>query len=315
MDMYDAKRHRTPVSHTFSQVQDNNSKVYRQTPISTILKVGRESPVQRLLNILPGNVPQLANQSDTMQSYIMQNSSDRVRQIILNPNIHVNLTFGGGLGPGVAANTDMSITWNDGVVHGPIDLFNANNANIVSTINFAYYVSHRITIDIAVTNPPIGNTTWQGNLLHELEAHTGLANKIDSLIKKRINYKNRGAIRNADTNIKNEIITSINKRNVDNEHYNFAIGGGGGEKAMTATVLNQRDNASKIAVLLDIGRDRINHLDLANQALRLKRINFNEAVNMICKWISTIQKKITNKTQGQINDIHTLLNYNKSKLK
>ena len=45
MDMYEAKRHRTPVSHTFSQVQDNNSKVYRQTPISTILKVGRESPV------------------------------------------------------------------------------------------------------------------------------------------------------------------------------------------------------------------------------------------------------------------------------
>lgn len=313
--MYEAKRHRTPVSHTFSQVHDNNSKVYRQTPISTILKVGRESPVQRLLNILPGNVPQLANQSDTMQSYIMQNSSDRVRQIILNPNIHVNLTFGGGLGPGVAANTDMSITWNDGVVHGPIDLFNANNANIVSTINFAYYVSHRITIDIAVTNPPIGNTTWQGNLLHELEAHTGLADKIDSLIQEGLMYRRKGNTRNIDTRIDRKIATSMVARNVDNEHYNFAIGSGGTEKAMTDTVIHQPDNVSQVAVLLDIGKDRIDHLISANHTLRLERIHFNDVVNMINNWISIVQNKILNKTQGQINDIHTLLNYNKSKLK
>ena len=158
-----------------------------------------------------------------------------------------------------------------------------------------YHILINITLETALPGGPLPVTTWEGNLLHELEAHTKLAGKIIN------NFKS--------PNKAKLIRSSIEARTEQAEHYAYAISGG--TSTVMETAIKAAPLARKFLVFLDMLRDRLDQIQIATNPITPgrvtpQRVHHNGEIQAIIKWAERISEReftLTALQRAQIDQI------------
>ncbi|MBW1296032.1 DUF4157 domain-containing protein [Aquimarina litoralis] len=251
-------------------------------------KVNSNSIIQGqfAMNNAAGTVPPL-NLANT-RAWILANCSPKVKDLINKAQTLLTVRWDNGIVP--HASTTMNMDYTDATGAHNINLFGGGAAAAITALNFPL-VNYRVNVNVSIKTgglahggaPVAANaqSTWQATLVHELEAHTKLAEKV---------YKSIDQIHRKPTHEaakKRVISNSINTRSGNAEHKAVATGGSSIKNSQEKAVLSGTTQNEKVNILIDSAWDRIDHMGFV--------ANNNEkklALRDIKRWLNSMARRI-----------------------
>jgi len=245
--------------------------------------------------------------------WLMKTSSPNVKMLLESPHVTYRIRFDNTLG--ADGDTSISLQYTDkNAAGGTINLFSPASIPIINGLayplqNYTFFITTSVKTGGRLQgSPPIAAnaiTTWQGILVHEMEAHTGLAVKaLENLIKME------KAAKASIPSLKEKITSSMTIRTDDAEHKNLASGNATLAKAQENTILEAATHNEKVDILIDIVTDRVKHIDWFITNADHKKLALRDAKSFL---INT-SKKIKDLTAGDNTRISALKGWIEAKI-
>ncbi|WP_223148928.1 DUF4157 domain-containing protein [Aquimarina sp. RZ0] len=258
----------------------------------------KDTPIQRTMLMSSEATTVAPITRANLLKWLMKTSSPKVKALLNSPHVTFRIRFDNTIGGDGSTNIRLQYTDKNAVRQGSLDLLDAAS---IATINSLEYPLQDYTFFITTSvktggrlqgSPPAAAnavTTWQGILVHEIEAHTGLAtkamenlNKMETLAKASI------------PSLKEKITGSMSIRTDDAEHKNLAAGNAVLAQAQENTVLKAATHNDQVNILIDIVTDRVKHIDWFITNASDKKLALRSAKSFLTKTANKISDLTVN---------------------
>jgi len=235
--------------------------------------------------------------------WIANNCSADLITTFNDPNVNLILDFDYGA-VGAHAVTNMRARWTDniGTVSGWTDMFGPTGGGIFAQA-FDNLASYEIEAHIRIQMPTAGATTWEGTLIHELEAHAKSASRIRDKFRTGMRRPGPSGLVSRGQ-IGANLTRLMDARSVRGEHKAWSKGEGS-ETSMTKVVKNSPTSARALLVLTDIANDRVTEGNSTMGALRHAAERLRNQ-RQIANWVKSLVRERPDWTVAEVTAIKTL---------